>query len=453
MTRVLVVAGTASGVGKTSITLGLLAALRRRGLVVQAFKVGPDFIDAGLHAVASGRPSYNLDGWMCGREAVLATLARHAADADVAIVEGVMGCFDGADSASDAGSTAQVAKWLGAPVVLVVDASAQARSAAATVLGFERFDPALNVAAIVLNRVGGETHARSVMDAIRATCRAVAVGAIARDDTWWAMPERHLGLVTAAEGVLDHARLDRMADAVERGLELDRLLALAPPRAFDAPPRFVSRPRATIGIARDPAFQFYYAENLDLLRAAGAALVPWSPLSDREPPDVDGLYFGGGYPELHAERLADNAGCRKSVRRLVLDEGCPVYAECGGLMYLAESLEDAEGRTHEMVGVLPGRVTMRPPRMSLGYVDVTLTSPTLLGPAGTLARGHVFHFSTLAAVPTTVPRAYTVTAHGGAPQAEGYVVGRALLSYVHLHFASNPALARGFVDACAAARR
>ncbi|PYN09446.1 MAG: cobyrinate a,c-diamide synthase [Candidatus Rokuibacteriota bacterium] len=453
MTRVLVVAGTASGVGKTSITLGLLAALRRRGLVVQPFKVGPDFIDAGLHAVASGRPSYNLDGWMCGRETVMATVARHAADADVAIVEGVMGCFDGADTSNDTGSTAEIAKWLGAPVVLVVDASAQARSAAATVLGFERFDPALNVAATILNRVGGEAHARSVMEAIRATCRAVPLGGIAREDTCWAMPERYLGLATAAEGLLDRARLERMANAVERGLELDHLLALAPSRAFDVPPRVVVRPRVTIGIARDPAFQFYYAENLDLLRAMGAALVEWSPLSDAEPPDVDGLYFGGGYPELHAERLADNAGCRKSVRRLVLDEGRPVYAECGGLMYLAESLEDAHGRTHEMVGVLPGHVTMRPLRMSLGYVDVTLTLPTLLGPTGTRARGHEFHFSTLTAVPTTVPRAYTVAAHGGASRAEGYVVGRALLSYMHLHFASNPALAESFVDACAKARR
>ena len=242
-----VVAGTHSGVGKTSISVGLMAALRHRGLVVQPFKVGPDFIDAGLHAVASGRPSYNLDGWMCGRETVMATVARHAADADVAIVEGVMGCFDGANTRSDTGSTAEIAKWLGAPVVLVVDASAQARSAAATVLGFERFDPALNVAATILNRVGGEAHARSVMEAIRATCRAVPLGGIAREDTCWAMPERYLGLATAAEGLLDRARLERMANAVERGLELDHLLALAPSRAFDArrgPPPGDNRDRA-----------------------------------------------------------------------------------------------------------------------------------------------------------------------------------------------------------------
>lgn len=465
MTRVLVVAGTASGVGKTSVTLGLLSALRRRGLRVQAFKVGPDFIDPGLHEVASGRASYNLDGWMCGREVVLATVARRAADADVAIVEGVMGCFDGIDGTSDAGSTAQIARWLGAPVVLVVDAGAQSRSAAATVLGFERFDPALNVAAVIVNRVGSDTHARWVSEAIRAACRAVPVGAIPRDDAWWAMPERHLGLLTAADGVLAGERLVRMADTVERSVDLERLLSLASPLSWGAGPPTsqlrstpgnpgrTSMPRATIGIARDHAFQFYYAENLDLLREAGADLVEWSPLADGEPPDVDGLYFGGGYPELDAQHLADNARCRQSVRRFALDPGRPVYAECGGLMYLAESLEDADGRVHEMVGLLPARVTMRPPRMSLGYLGVTLTAPTPLGPAGTVARGQEFHFSTLSPVPASVPRAYGVTAPGGATRAEGYVVGRSLMSYVHLHFASNPALARGFVDACAAARR
>ena len=487
MTRLLVIAGTASGVGKTSVTLGLLSALRRRGLRVQAFKVGPDFIDPGLHEVASGRASYNLDGWMCGREAVLATVARRAADADVAIVEGVMGCFDGIDGTSDAGSTAQIAKWLGAPVVLVVDAGAQSRSAAATVLGFERFDPALNVTAVIVNRVGGDTHARWVSEAIRAACRAVPLGAIPRDDSWWAMPERHLGLLTAADGVLAGERLVRMADTVERAVDLDALLALARPLSWGAPtwpptppnarrgpakpgrasmpptsPNARSTPgnpgrssmlRATIGIARDHAFQFYYAENLELLREAGAELVEWSPLADGEPPDVDGLYFGGGYPELDAQQLADNARCRQSVRRFALDPGRPVYAECGGLMYLAESLEDADGRVHEMVGLLPARVTMRPPRMSLGYVGVTLTAPTPLGPAGTVARGQEFHFSTLSPVPASVPRAYGVTAPGGATRAEGYVVGRSLMSYVHLHFASNPALARGFVDACAATRR
>jgi cobyrinic acid a,c-diamide synthase len=440
MTRVLVIAGVASGVGKTSVTLGLLEALRHRGLTVQAFKVGPDFIDPQLHASITGRPSYNLDGFMCGKEAVRATVARASAGADVAIVEGMMGCFDGVDGTSDLGSTAQVAKWLGAPVVLVVDASAQSRSAAAVVLGFERFDADLRIAAVVPNRVGGGTHARWVIDAIRAACHAEPVGAIAHDATL-VMAERHLGLVTPADGVLTHDLRDGLRKAVERGVDIDRLRALAAPLATaELAPRPRAEPRVSIAVARDAAFQFYYEENLELLREAGARLIFWSPIADGEPPDADGLYFGGGYPELHAEALADNGSCRKAVRAFV-DRGGPLYAECGGLMYLAEALEDGGGRAHAMVGVLPSRVRMRPPRMTLGYVTVRFATDTPLGAGGSIVRGHRFHFSTLDPVPDDVPRAYE--------GAEGYLVGRALLSYAHLHFASNPGVARAFVDACA----
>src|SRR5256884_5834256 len=284
-TRVFVMAGVASGVGKTSITLGLLEAYRRRGLRVQAFKVGPDFIDPGLHALATGRPSYTLDGWMCGRGAVRACVARHAAQADLAVVEGVMGCFDGIDGRSEEGSTAQIAKWLDAPVVLVVDAWASAPSAAAVVRGFESFDPALGLAGVVVNRVAGDGHGRMVLDAIAATCRAVPLGAIPRDDAL-TLPERHLGLVTAAEGVLDAERLRRLADAVEQHVDLDRLLSLArevPPFAESGWGRPESECRTErrgpapsrpvrIGVARDAAFQFYYAENLHLLREAGSGL-------------------------------------------------------------------------------------------------------------------------------------------------------------------------------------
>jgi len=443
MTRVLVIAGVASGVGKTSITLGLLAALRHRGLTVQAFKVGPDFIDPQLHASLTGRPSYNLDGFMGGEEVVRALVARVSADADVALVEGVMGCFDGIDGTSDLGSTAQVARWLGAPVVLVLDASAQSRSAAAVVLGFERFDADLRIVAVVANRVGGSTHARWVADGIRAACRAEPVGAVAHDAAL-ALAERHLGLVTAAEGVLTPALRDSLRTAVERGIDVDRLLALAAPLASVVPP---ARPRmaarVAIAVARDVAFQFYYEENLELLRDAGARLMFWSPITDREPPDADGLYFGGGYPELHAPALADNASCRKAVRAFV-ERGRPVYAECGGLMYLAEALDDGDGRLHPMVGVLPSRVRMRPPRMTLGYVTVRFAADTPLGSAGSVVRGHRFHVSTLDPVPDDVPRVYE--------GADGYLVGRTLLSYAHLHFASNPGVARAFVEACAERR-
>jgi cobyrinic acid a,c-diamide synthase len=449
--RVVVVSGAASGVGKTSVTLGLLAALRRRGLAVQSFKVGPDFIDPGLHAAVTGRPSYNLDGWMCGRRRVLDVVARASADADVAVVEGVMGCFDGVDGVSEDGSTAQIAKWLGAPVVLVLDVAAAARSAAALVLGFERFDPDLRVAGVIGNRVGGPTHGRWIADAVGRACRAEWLGGLAYDPAL-TLPERHLGLHTAAEGALTADLIRQLGEAVERAVDLDRLLALATP----APQGVEGTPsargtRVRIGVARDAAFQFYYAENLERLCEAGAELVWWSPLADADVPDVDGLYLGGGYPELHAAALADNGSVRKAVRRFA-EAGRPIYAECGGLMLLAESLEDAAGRVHPMVGVLPAAVRMREHGVTLGYAEVTLVAPTLLGGPGTACAGRS---STPPRWDRCRPRsraAYRVRPPGGGERAEGYTVGRALMSYVHLHFASNPGVAAAFVDACVAGR-
>ena len=474
--RMLVIAGSASGVGKTTVTLGLLEAYRRRGLTVQAFKVGPDFIDPGLHEVVTGRPSYNLDGWMCGRDAVLATVARHAAGVDLAVVEGVMGCFDGSDATGEDGSTAQIAKWLGAPVILVIDASAQSRSAAAVVTGFERFDPALTIAAVIANRVGSETHGRWIAEAIQASCQAIPIGAIPRDNDL-TIPERHLGLITASENPLTPEWRTHLANLIERHVDLSKLLDLA--KTVDVSTQSAgsagaileaggrqggARPQARddrrkggeaplrVGYASDRAFQFYYQENLALLRAAGAELVPWSPLDDALPA-VDGLYFGGGYPELYAQRLADNTGALKAVREAA-ERGLPIYAECGGLMYLADAMEDMDGVAHAMVGLLPTTVRLRPRRMTLGYREVRFTADGPLGAAGTVARGHEFHYSSIDAVPASVPRSWRVSGAGGRDGgAEGYLVGRALISYVHLHFASNPELPRGFVAACADARR
>jgi cobyrinic acid a,c-diamide synthase len=454
--RVLVIAGTASGVGKTTVALGLMAGWRRRGLTVQAFKVGPDFIDPGFHALATGRPSYNLDGWMCGRERVLDVVARRSADADVAVVEGVMGCFDGAAATGDVGSTAEIAKWLGAPVILVVDASAQARSAAAVVRGFEQFDPDLRVAAVIFNRVGGPAHAHMLTAAVRTTCIAEPLGAIPHDSAI-AIPERHLGLVTAPEGPVSVVGLGRLADRIEASIDLDRLLALALPLssaglagAILPGGRHRKRGEAPlrVAIARDAAFQFCYPENLELLAECGAELVFWSPLAEATPA-ADGFYFGGGYPELHASALAANEGALRAVAEHAA-AGTPIYAECGGLMYLAESLEDMEGQAHRMAGVLPAAVRMSPRRLTLGYRAIELTADTPLGPAGTVARGHEFHCSRLEAVPASVRRVY---ATAGPERAEGYLVNRALMSYVHLHFGSNPSLARGFVESCAAVRR
>jgi cobyrinic acid a,c-diamide synthase len=455
----LVVAGAASGVGKTTVTLGLLEALRRRGLVVQPFKVGPDFIDPGFHALVAGRPSYNLDGWLCSRESVCDTVARQAAGADLALIEGMMGCFDGRGAASDEGSTAEVAKWLGAPVMLVVDAGAMARSAGAIVLGFERFDPDLDLAGVVFNRVAGEAHGQWLREAVAARCRAVPLGFLPRRDSI-TLPERHLGLVTAAERVLSLSILDELGRAIEASVDVDRLLALArsdvepeaaalrPPRASQGAPV-----RARIGVARDLAFQFYYPANLDLLQAAGAELVFWSPLVDAEVPDVDALYLGGGYPEVHAGRLAANAPMREAVRAYA-ESGRPVYAECGGLLYLADALEDEAGVLHPMVGLLSTVGRLAPKRLTLGYAEVEVTRPTPLGPAGTVVRGHEFHASRIDEVPDRVRRAYTIRASGGGPpRGEGYLIGETLMSYVHLHFGSNPAVADHLVRHAGRRRR
>jgi cobyrinic acid a,c-diamide synthase len=446
---IIVVAGVASGVGKTTVTLGIIEALTRRGLIVQAFKVGPDFIDPAFHTLAARRPSYNLDGWMCDRERVMATVARQAADADLAVIEGVMGCFDGVDGASEAGSTAQIAKWLGAPVVLVVDAGAMVRSAAAVVLGFERLDPELELCAVIFDRAGGARHRQWLREAVAQSCKARVLGVLPHDRAI-SLPERHLGLVTAAEGNYADETRTRLASMIEAHVDVDALRALARSHVERRPPvpRAVAPAReVTIAVARDEAFQFYYAENLELLESAGARLVFWSPLRDRDLPACRGLYIGGGYPELHGRTLSDNVAMCRAVRAFAAAGG-PVYAECGGLMYLAESLTDTDARRWSMVGLLPGAVTMES-RLTLGYREVETIVPSLLGPAGTKARGHEFHCSTLSSVPDDVVRAYSIS--GGSDQArpEGFIVGRSLMSYVHLHWGSNPGLADNFVAACA----
>ena len=448
MVPALVIAGVSSGVGKTTVTLGLLEALHRRGLAVQAFKVGPDFIDPAFHALATGRPSYNLDGWMCGRDQVMATVGERAAQADLALVEGVMGCFDGTDGLTEDGSTAQIAKWLGAPVALVLDAGALARSAAAVVLGFERFDPALALAGVIFNRVGGKVHRQWLNQAVTSACTARPLGALP-SDPGVALPERHLGLVTAVEGGYSPEVRQRLAGLIEAHVDVDTLVGLARSEVRRrAPNARAATVSATIAVARDRAFQFYYPDNLQALEHAGARLVFWSPMADQVLPAADGLYIGGGYPELYGRELAANAPMRAAVRTFARS-GRPVYAECGGLMYLAESLTDLDGHVWPMAGVLPVPVVMERSRLVIGYREVTLTSAGPLGSAGTRARGHEFHCSRLGDIPAAVKRLYAVTdGGGGSPRAEGFVIDGAVLSYVHLHFGSNPALAANFVEAC-----
>jgi cobyrinic acid a,c-diamide synthase len=440
-----VVAGIASGVGKTTVALALIAAYRRRGAIVQPFKCGPDFIDGGHHSRASGRASRNLDGWMLTLERNREIFLRGSESADLCVVEGVMGLFDGVNGGSDAGSTAEIARWLGLPVILVVDASSIARSAAALVHGFSTFDPALRVAGVIFNRVAGPAHYQLLQDALDSGTRVRAFGYLPRRKEM-EIPERHLGLVTADENVVAASTLALLADLAEETIDLNHLLeAAAPASGQTADVASDTRANVRIGVARDQAFSFYYQDNLDALRRAGAEIVEFSPLHDsRLPQSVDSLYWGGGYPEVFAQELAANHSMIADVRRAA-EEGLPIYAECGGLMYLAREIVTRTSAV-PMVGVLPLTVEMTEKLVNFGYTEVSFISDCLLGVAGSRARGHSFHFSRIrdSGSLETVYRAKSARTKQEEP--EGFHVKNVLASYIHLHFLSNPAIARVFVE-------
>lgn len=444
----LVMAGTSSGVGKTTLVLGLIRALKRRGLSVAAFKCGPDYLDPMYHARAAGAPSHNLDGWMMGRDAVVSTFLRASAGADVSIIEGVMGLFDGASPTSDEGSTAEIAKWLRAPVLLVVDASGMARSLAATTLGFSTFDPEVRVAGVIANRVGSRGHLELLEKAVGAP---LLLGGLPVDPTLH-LQSRHLGLRTPDSSVLSEETLDAIGERVEAWIGLDALLSrarAAPPiEAMLAPPSQAA-PRCRIGLAFDAAFHFYYEDNLRILESLGAELVRFSPISDARLPKVDGLILGGGYPETHAEALAQNVAMRAEIRAFAAT-GRPIYAECGGLMYLTRAIRLRDGRSHSMVGLLGGEAVMHDRLQALGYVEVETQSASILGGAGVRFRGHQFRYSELVEVEPELELAYSVRRRrGGEVTREGYRLGSVLASYVHAHFGSNRSVAESLVSACA----
>lgn len=445
--QAIVVAGTRSGCGKTSVSLGLMAALARRGLTVAPFKVGPDFIDPGLHRAACGRDSHNLDGWMCGRSVVEHVFARHGAGADVAVVEGVMGVFDGFSGTCEAGSTAQIAKWLGVPVLLVADASSMARSAAAMVKGYAEFDPELPFLGAALNNVASKGHAGLLAEALR-DAGIPLLGLLPRDESL-AAPSRHLGLVTAEDGGLPQERAAALAEWVEKSLDLDALLARLPSLDLaptdDAPPAPCT---ARLGVALDAAFCFYYRENLRLLEAAGLELAYFSPLADKRLPEgIGGLYLGGGYPELHGIELANNTSLRKQVKAFA-DKGGPIYAECGGFMYLMRSLTTPKGQHCNMAGVFDFDARLLERRAALGYREIATRHDSILGPAGTLARGHEFHYSSIGAGDYETDLLFDVsTRTGPRPFGEGFRYQNVVGSYIHLHFGSNPAIAANLAAA------
>ncbi|HXE96079.1 MAG TPA: cobyrinate a,c-diamide synthase [Dongiaceae bacterium] len=448
-----------SGSGKTTVSLAIMAALARRGLTIAPFKCGPDFIDPGYHRAVTGRPSINLDDWMCGGEFVRRTFQTSLTcptSLTIAVIEGVMGLFDGIGASSGEGSSARIAAITGVPVVLVVNARGMAASAAALVSGFAGFDPQVRLAGVIFNNVGSEQHAALLREALAAHCPEFACfGCVPRDEAL-VIPSRHLGLVTAEDNPLSDGFIGQLADMAERCLDLDLLSQLQIPVFLPLPEGEYplghegrGEGSVRIAVARDAAFCFMYEDNLRLLREAGAELVFFSPLRDVALPiDIHGIYLPGGYPELYAGKLAENVSMKESVREAVAAD-MPVYAECGGFVYLTEGIDASDNQpSADFVGVFPVRSRMLPRRKALGYRQVDLTECVAIGAKGAVARGHEFHYSEIGAMPEEVERCYRVSRQGVTLGTEGFRIRNCLASYIHLHFGSNGDIAGEFVAAC-----
>ena len=431
----LIIAAPHSGAGKTTVALALMAALRRRGLVVRAAKAGPDYIDPAFHTAVTGSPSVNLDSWAMSRELLDALAAQTADGADIVVIEGVMGLFDGAATAAgQRGATADLAAHFGLPVLLVLDVARQAQSAAALVRGFAAHDPAVKVAGVILNRVGSEHHRALVADAI-AVLDVPVLGALPREAAL-ALPERHLGLVQAREHSELAALIDRLAAAAERHLDLNAIVARATPvmtAGATARPIYVPAlppPGQRIALASDQAFSFVYPHLIEAWRRAGAEIFAFSPLADEPPPDsADSCWLPGGYPELHADALAAARRFSQGLRRFA--ETRPVHGECGGYMVLGESLEDAAGKRHAMTGLLGHATSFARRKLHLGYRTARLLADGVLGRSGTIVRGHEFHYGSLTSAGYDEPFAELTDSEGRAPVKAGGRRGRVTGTFFH----------------------
>ncbi len=446
--KAIVIAGATSGVGKTTLTTGIIGALVKRGLKVQPFKAGPDYIDPSYHTQVAGRPSRNLDTWMLPQESVIEIFNHACVDNDIAVVEGVMGLYDGHSGDNETGSTAELAKTLRLPVILVVDASRVARSIAAIALGYKQFDPALKLAGIIFNGIGSESHYQMCRDAVIQATDLAVLGYLPRRPEL-TLPERHLGLVPMAESPAAQDYFNELTTQIETTIDLDGALEIASGAAAPIikPSLFPEdeRPKEIrIAVAQDKAFSFYYQDNLDLLEAWGAEIIPFSPIKDNElPSDIDGIYFGGGFPEMYVEELAKNTSIMSSITEAA-SRGVPIYGECGGLMYLGRSLRDFEGRQHRMIGVLPIDSRLDNTRLTLGYRTIRALADGPLLKQGDEVRGHEFHRSKLDREPNE-EAAYLILEQN---RHEGFQFGNILASYIHVHFAAQPELAQRFIQYC-----
>jgi len=452
MTDRILLAGDRSSSGKTTIVAGLLYALRSRGLAVQPYKVAMDYIDPSYHSWITGRPCRNLDGYLMTEAAVKEVYSHAAHGADVAVIEGVRGLYEGYDG--DLGSTAQIAKMLESPVIFIVDARSITRSAAALVKGYMDYDPQVQIKGVILNKVGSERHASKAKKEIERYAGLEVLGTIPRDESMH-LAMRHLGLVPVLEGQARQEgfleRLERIREIVEETLEIDRLLELAkaaqplPEPEPDLYRKNQSGKGLKVGVALDEAFNFYYRDNLELMELARAEVVPFSPLHDSKIPAADGIYIGGGYPELYARELSQNCSMNSSLQK-AQERGLPIYAECGGLMYLAREIE-WDGERQDMVGLVPGRAQRGNIRV-VSYVKGALVRDCPLGPKGTPIAGHEFHHSELL-LEEEVKFAIRLERGTGIKDGwDGISEENLVASYTHIHSASYRGFPAHFLSAC-----
>lgn len=442
----LVIGATQSGSGKTTVTAGIIAALKMRGLKVQAYKVGPDYIDPGFHEIASGRPAHNLDAWLVGREKLGEIFFTTSRASDIAIVEGVMGLYDGGRGGIS--STADIAKILDAPVILIIDAKSMGASAAAIALGFREFDRSINFAGVILNRIGSDSHEKMIRDELD-KLGIKCFGAVKRDPEF-IFPERHLGLVPTEENNFAGA-IKNIGEKISRQINLDAIINSAndaPDFNFNLTATKKNSPLCKIAVARDKAFGFYYEESLNELKKFGAEIVFFSPLEDESlPENISGLILGGGFPEIFAAKLEENKKIRAEIKSAA-EKNLPIFAECGGFMYLMKTLKNFDGKIFEMCGVIPGGAEMTEKLQTVGYVEATLTGDCVIGRAGDKIRTHEFHFSREIESSGGEKIFDCEKLRTGKKYFAGFAGKNIVASYLHIHFAGQSGAAKNFVNAC-----
>lgn len=447
----IVIAGTNSGCGKTTISMGIMAALCKRGYSVQPFKVGPDYIDPMFHTFITKRDSRNLDSWIFEGETIKHLFNKNANDADIAVVEGVMGFYDGYGGKSIEGSTAEVAHILKAPVILVINAGAMSLSAAAIVKGFVEFYEYSNVKGVILNNVSSSSHFSLLKEAIETHTNVRVVGYLKKNEEL-ILKDRHLGLVTANEIDDLQRKVEILANEVEETIDLELLLDIANEASEINSDLLIEKveekPKVKIAVAMDKAFCFYYKDNLDLLIELGAELKFFSPLSDASlPKDIDGLYLGGGYPEVWAKELEDNYSMKLDIKEKI-EAGLPTFAECGGFMYLTESIKNISNDEYRMVGVLKGNSTMTNSLKRFGYVNLETSEDNILSKIGMKIRAHEFHFSNTY-IEEDIKPCFKISKGQKAIEWNcGFKIYNLLAGYPHIHFWSNTDFAKSFVDTC-----